>query len=98
MTPLLVMKQASICWLFYDSGVIREDSLSDILSGVAIHIVMVNPDGITISQFGVSALRSSSLRQTVSQCYHAQDQADGRTTQTLTATRHCGKRMAAVWI
>lgn len=83
MTPLLVMKQAEHLLAFYDSGSYQGRSLSDILSGVAIHIVpMVNPDGITISQFGVSALRSSSLRQTVSQCY-AQDQADGRTTQSF---------------
>lgn len=83
MTPLLVMKQAEHLLAFYDSGNYQGRNLSDILSGVAIHIVpMVNPDGITISQFGVSALRSSSLRQTVNQCY-AQDQADGRTTQSF---------------
>ena len=83
MTPLLVMKQAEHLLAFYDSGNYQGRNLSDILAGVAIHIVpMVNPDGITISQFGVSALRSADLRQTVNQCY-AQDQADGRTTQSF---------------
>ena len=83
MTPLLVMKQAEHLLSFYDSGNYQGRSLNDILSGVAIHIVpMVNPDGITISQFGVSALRSSDLRQVVNQCY-AQDKADGRTSQSF---------------
>ncbi len=83
MTPLLVMKQAEHLLAFYDSGNYQGRSLSDILAGVCIHIVpMVNPDGITISQFGVSALRSADLRQIVNQCY-AQDQADGRTTQSF---------------
>lgn len=83
MTPLLVMKQAEHLLAFYDSGSYQGRKLSDILAGVAIHIVpMVNPDGITISQFGTSALRSADLRQTVNQCY-AQDQADGRTTQSF---------------
>lgn len=81
MTPLLVMKQAEHLLAFYDSGTYQGRSLSGILDGVAVHIVpMVNPDGITISQFGVSALRSSDLRQIVNQCY-AQDKADGRTSQ-----------------
>lgn len=83
MTPLLVMKQAEHLLAFYDSGSYQGRPLSDILAGVAIHIVpMVNPDGITISQFGVSALRSADLRQIVNQCY-AQDRADGRTTQSF---------------
>ena len=83
MTPLLVMKQAEHLLAFYDSGAYQGRKLSDILGGVAVHIVpMVNPDGITISQFGVSALRSSDLRQTVNQCY-AQDTADGRTSQAF---------------
>ena len=83
MTPLLVMKQAEHLLSFYDSGNYQGRSLSDLLGNVAVHIVpMVNPDGITISQFGVSALRSSDLRQIVNQCY-AQDKADGRTSQAF---------------
>lgn len=83
MTPLLVMKQAEHLLAFYDSGNYQGRPLSDILAGVAIHIVpMVNPDGITISQFGVSALRSSDLREIVNQCY-TQDRADGRTSQSF---------------
>ena len=90
MTPLLVMKQAEHLLAFYDSGSYQGRKLSDILAGVAIHIVpMVNPDGITVSQFGVSALRSADLRRIVSQCY-AQDQADGRTTQSF-------ERYQALW-
>ena len=90
MTPLLVMKQAEHLLAFYDSGSYQGRKLSDILAGVAIHIVpMVNPDGVTISQFGVSALRSADLRRIVNQCY-AQDQADGRTTQSF-------ERYQALW-
>lgn len=79
MTPLLVMKQLEYGLAFYDSGSYAGDSLSYLLSNVAVHFVpMVNPDGIAISQFGIGAIRSGELQQAIRQCY-ADDVAQGRT-------------------
>lgn len=79
MTPLLVMKQLEYGLAFYSSGSYEGRPLSDMFNQVAIHYVpMVNPDGISLSQFGISAIRSEQLRQTINQCY-ASDQSLGRT-------------------
>ncbi|MDD3252622.1 MAG: M14 family zinc carboxypeptidase [Lachnospiraceae bacterium] len=79
MTPLLVMKQLEHGLEFYNSGSYEGVPLSTLFDQVAIHYVpMVNPDGISISQFGISAIRSEQLRQTINQCY-ALDVAEGRT-------------------
>lgn len=79
MTPLLVMKQLEYGLEFYYSGNYAGDALSYLLSNVAVHFVpMVNPDGISLSQFGISAIRSPELRQAIEQCY-ASDLAQGRT-------------------
>ncbi len=79
MTPLLVMKQMEYGLAFYDSGSFEGRSLSDMFQQVAIHYVpMVNPDGISISQSGLGAIRSESLRQQIQQSY-ANDISLGRT-------------------
>ena len=79
MTPLLVMKQLEYGLYFYDSGQYAGSSLSSMFDQVAIHYVpMVNPDGITLSQFGTEAIRSDELRQQINACYEA-DLASGRT-------------------
>lgn len=79
MTPLLVMKQLEHGLAFYNSSSYEGVPLSTLLDQVAIHYVpMVNPDGISLSQFGISAIRSEELRQIINQCY-ANDIASGRT-------------------
>lgn len=79
MTPLLVMKQLEYGLEFYERGSYEGQPLSNILDKVAIHYVpMVNPDGITLTQFGVNAIRSEELRQSVQQCYQ-NDLSLGRT-------------------
>lgn len=68
--PLLVMEQLEYCLKYYNSGTYGGISYRELFSNAAIHIIpMVNPDGIAISQFGESALRSSDLVQTVRTCY-----------------------------
>lgn len=68
--PLLVMEQLELCLQYYDSGTYGGISYRELFSNAAIHIIpMVNPDGIAISQFGESALRSPELVQTVRACY-----------------------------
>lgn len=82
MTPLLVMKQLEYGLAFYDSGSYNGTPLSQLFNQVAIHYVpMVNPDGIAISQFGESGIRSESLRQQIRQCYE-NDKELGRTSAT----------------
>lgn len=79
MTPLLVMKQLEYGLEFYEKGSYEGQPLSNILDKVAIHYVpMVNPDGIGLSQFGISFIRSGELRQTIQQCYE-NDLSLGRT-------------------
>ncbi len=82
MTPLLVMKQLEYGLAFYDSGSYNGTPLSQLFNQVAIHYVpMVNPDGISISQFGESGIRSETLRQQIRQCYE-NDKELGRTSST----------------
>lgn len=82
MTPLLVMKQLEYGLAFYDSGNYNGTPLSQLFNQVAIHYVpMVNPDGISISQFGESGIRSATLRQQIRECYE-NDKALGRTSAT----------------
>ncbi len=84
MTPLLVMKQAEHLLAFYDSGSYQGRRLSDILFRSGYPHCADGQPGRHYHQpvLEYLPLRSSSLRQTVSQCY-AQDQADGRTTQSF---------------
>lgn len=77
--PYLVMEQLEQCMECYEYGVFHERSYKELLDNVAVHIVpMVNPDGIAVSQFGESAIRSPELVQTLRACY-ACDTAAGRT-------------------
>ncbi len=79
MNPLLVMEQLEQCLDYYDRGSFHGSTYRDLFTNVAVHIVpMVNPDGIAISQFGESGLRSPELVQMVRVCY-AYDVAAGRT-------------------
>ena len=79
--PLLMMKQIEDALAFYDTGAYHGRKLSDLLNQVAVHFVpMANPDGVALSQFGLDAIKSLTLKQTIQAAY-ASDQAAGRTTQ-----------------
>lgn len=83
MTPLLMMRQIETALANYDSGVYDGMSLSDMFNQVALHFIpMSNPDGIALSEFGLGAIRSETLKQAVLTCY-AQDTAQGRTSQPM---------------
>lgn len=80
MNPLLMMKQIEDGLAFYDTGYYNGRKLSDLLNQVAVHFVpMANPDGVALSQFGLDAIRSSQLKETIQNAY-ASDLAAGRTT------------------
>ena len=80
MNPLLMMKQIEDGLAFYDTGYYNGRKLSDLLNQVAVHFVpMTNPDGVALSQFGLDAIHSAQLKETIQNAY-ASDLAAGRTT------------------
>lgn len=80
--PYLVMEQLEQCLIYYDCGYFHEQNYRELFDNVSVHIVpMVNPDGIAISQYGESALRSPELVETLRACY-AYDTATRRTRST----------------
>ncbi len=79
LNPMLLMQQMEMALANYDTGSFHGTPLSSMFSQVAIHFVpMTNPDGISISQFGLDGLRSQELKEAVARCYMT-DLAAGRT-------------------
>lgn len=79
MTPLLVMKQAEAALEFYDTASYQGQSLASMFDQVQIHFLpMVNPDGVSISQFGLSSVRPTELQQVI-QAGHEKDMEENRT-------------------
>lgn len=70
MTPLLMMSQLEYALAYYDSGHYNGRLVGDILKKTAIHFLpMTNPDGVTLSEFGIDAIRSEELKQGIRDCY-----------------------------
>lgn len=70
MTTQLLMKLVEYYAYYYDTGTFHGISYGELLSQTAIHIVpMSNPDGVTISQVGVSALNNTTYEDVVYECY-----------------------------
>lgn len=70
MTPLLMMSQVEFALSNYDTGHYNRRALSDMFQQTAIHFVpMSNPDGVSLSQFGLEAIRSEALRQGILASY-----------------------------
>lgn len=83
MTPLLVMKQAELALSTYYRGSYNGRAIAEMFDQAAIHFVpMSNPDGTSISQFGLNGLRSEELKQVVLSCYET-DKSQGRTSSGL---------------
>lgn len=82
-TTALVMKQLEYMLAYADKGCFDGRSLSSWLNDVCVHFVpMINPDGVSISQFGLNGLKSESLKEAVNKAYE-NDVALGRTTLEL---------------
>lgn len=63
MTSLLVMEQLEYCLNKYYTASYKGVLFKDLFSQFAVHIVpMLDPDGVTISQFGKDGLRNEILR------------------------------------
>lgn len=83
MTPLVMMSQLEYALANYDTGNYNFKPISRMLKKVAIHFIpMTNPDGVTLSQFGVDAIRSEELKQTIRNSY-ASDVSLGRTSDSF---------------
>ncbi len=83
MTPLLMMSQIELALANYDTGLYNGMALSDMFQQTALHFVpMANPDGVSISQFGMAAVRSDFVRQEILASY-ARDVEAGKTTAAL---------------
>ncbi len=77
LTPLLVMAQVEYYIESYDTESYEGIPLSEIFDEYAFCIIpMCNPDGVTLSQFGLEGLRSEELRETVLSIYE-QDKQKG---------------------
>lgn len=70
MGSMLLMNQAEYMLRNYWDGEYNGRSYRELLDEYQIHIIpMLNPDGISISQFGLEGLRRSSLRSKVTNIY-----------------------------
>lgn len=79
MTTQLMMKQLEYVLAFYETGSYEGQSLSSYFDQVAVHFLpMMNPDGVSISQWGEGGIGSQEILQTVRDCYQY-DLTAGRT-------------------
>lgn len=70
MTSQLLMKMIEYYCYYYDMGSYHGVSYRELFDQTAIHIVpMSNPDGVTISQLGASALNNTYYQDIVYECY-----------------------------
>ena len=82
-TTNLVMKQIEYALCYYDTGGWDGKLLSDMFEETCLHFVpMADPDGVSISQFGLEGIRSEELRKGIEECY-ANDVAAGKTSDTF---------------
>ncbi|MBE5942353.1 MAG: peptidase M14 [Lachnospiraceae bacterium] len=71
MTSQLVMEQIEYYLDHYDEEY-KEKTYREIFDKVCVHVVaMANPDGVTISQEGISGIRKASLRKKLKKMYGA---------------------------
>lgn len=78
-TTLLVMKQLEYILYYAETGAFDGRRISDWLNDVCIRFIpMINPDGVSISQFGVAGIGSETLRNTLYLAY-VNDYSSGRT-------------------
>ena len=82
LTPLLVMKQLEFYLTYYDVGQYSRIPYATLFEEVCFYIIpMNNPDGIMLSQEGISSLTDPTLRATVEAIYYS-DLSAGLTSQT----------------
>ena len=82
LTPLLVMKQLEFYLTYYDVGSYGNISYATLFDSICFYVVpMNNPDGIMLSQGGISTVTDPELRNKIYNIYYS-DFAAGLTSQT----------------
>ena len=78
-TTNLCMKQIEYALYYYESGGWDGKRLSDMFESTCLHFVpMANPDGVSISQFGLDGIRNEELKEGIRKIYE-DDLKAGRT-------------------
>lgn len=76
---LVAMKQIERLLVHHADGVYHGVTYDELLDKICFHILpMTNPDGVTISQFGLERIHDEALRETLEKCY-VNDFNNGRT-------------------
>ena len=82
LTPLLAMKQLEFYLAYYKTGTCNGKSYEELFGDVCIYVVpMTNPDGIMLSQGGLSTVSDPVARQTLLDI-HMSDFKEGLTKET----------------
>jgi len=72
LTPLLVMKQLEFCLYNYHTASYDGVPFSQLFENCAVCILpMCNPDGISLVQFGLDAIRTQALRSAIKEIYQS---------------------------
>lgn len=83
MTTLLVMRQMEYYLQSFGKGIYHSIPYGDFISDVTFHILpMVNPDGVSISQFGLNKIQSDTIKKEVNEWYQ-RDLATGNTEESF---------------
>ena len=78
MNTQVAMRQLELFLRNYESGSYRNMTYEELLQGLCVHVIpMANPDGVTISQYGIEGIHDEECRQILEQCREA-DGADSR--------------------
>ena len=72
MNTQVAMRQLELFLRNYESGSYRNMTYEELLQGLCVHVIpMANPDGVTISQYGIEGIRDEECRQILEQCREA---------------------------
>ena len=84
LTPLLVMKQMEFYLTYYDTGDHNGFSYASLFDEYCFYVVpMTNPDGIMISQEGISTVMNTALTEAIRTAYYADFKAGYTDATTL---------------
>ncbi len=84
LTPLLVMKQMEFYLTYYDTGDYNGFTYASLFEEYCFYVVpMTNPDGIMISQEGISTVMNTSLTEAIRTAYYADFKAGYTDATTL---------------
>ncbi|MBQ2676497.1 MAG: hypothetical protein IJF54_03725 [Clostridia bacterium] len=72
LNPYVIMKQLEYYLTYYDSGKYGNKTFKEIFESTAVYIIpMTNPDGITISQLGLSGIKNEDVKKNIKSIYES---------------------------